>query len=542
MRSKFCINSIILLVTFVLDCVLYAAGPSFSQVSPGRDGTGFCLQITQGNSPMDIRVRGPVLAVVGDTEYVFKGFYAAVSGQTGITGHWRNSSGLEISSFNFLLPDTQNRWEAFFDEFISPIGAEMLDIEVCVYSSQASLRLDDFSLRRGTLADYASEFNPPAVRQGKPVFPIFAWCTPDYYPEFGDDAAFFDTERMHAEYALANFTIGPAKAKKYGCRELLTSTLSSNTTVHSSDLDPNVWGFIGKDEPDSDFFPLVLSDKIRVKQLAPSKSYYVNLYPNYATETQMGVPTYTQYVRDFLAYVDPNIVSFDHYALSSDGSYGSGFYENFETIRREAISAGTDVYGAILQSTSWGDGLRVPNEADMRWQAYSALVYGSKILGWFTYLDYLNLTDDRAAVLDDNGNRAPLYSIIKNLNGEVINLGYTLLNLTSTGVYHTANPLPSGTTNISSSTMVQSISGGQWIVGEFRDAQSRKFLMLVNRNYSGAQTGTFVLKSLVPAVQDVFEISKVTSEEAPISGYNAGTRTFTMSFLPGEGRLFRLVQ
>ncbi len=72
--------------------------------------------------------------------------------------------------------------------------------------------------------------------------------------------------------------------------------------------------------------------------------------------------------------------------------------------------------------------------------------------------------------------------MLKYPNGEVLAWGPTLQWLKSTGVYHT-ELLPVMTRSIKESTLVESIIGVMWLIGEFRGEDSSSYMIVVNRNF-----------------------------------------------------------
>jgi hypothetical protein len=506
---------------------------NFTQATPGRDGTGSCLEVNSGETLVSFRIVSPAISVSEETTYTLKGHYSATYNKLEILGQWRDNASNILGTFNFVLPATQDRWTAFCDELYSPFGVSTATIEVFADNQSGKIRLDDFSLRKGSLANYASEFSPPALQVGKPVFPIFDWVPPGYYIEFGDNSSKFDREKYHAEFAMANYTVGYFKHRKYGLKEMVPVGNDSYITRRAND--PSAWGFLGGDEPSASGFADAAALKAHVKSLAPSKPFYINLLPTYASSAQLGFPTYDQYVETFMSQVNPDYVSFDHYPLLAAGGERGDFYQNFEILRAKALAVGNRNYGSILLSGAV-DAYRVPNEYELRWQAYTSLAYGSKIQGWFTYLTYFRSDPNKNSTIDQNGNRTPLYTMLAALNGEIVTLGYTLLNLDSTGVYH-STPLPIGTQSIANSPIIQSISNWQWVVGEFTDNTSRPYIMIVNRSYMESRTATFTLKG---SVQNVYEVSKTTGNEVLVPEYNPSTHQVTLTVSPGDGRMFRL--
>lgn len=513
-----------------------SAGQYISLASPGSDATGSCLEFDNASTDITGTMTSVPIFVQPDTDYTFKGFYATTYDTVTFIATWRDGNNNPLGTFEFVLPTTQDRWMVFCDEQVSPPNAAYLDIQMQTQNQQGHLRIDTFSLREGTLAYYADEFQPPAVTAGIDVFPIFDWIPPGYYTHLGDNATIFDRERYHAEFAMANYTMGTLKTMKYGLGDVLSYT-SSDAVILRGAASPEVWGIRGKDEPGASWFPTLADEKVRLDTLAPNKPFHVNLYPNYASSSQMGYSTYTQYVTEFCSQVNPDYITFDHYALLSSGADRSNFYQNFEIVRQQSLNVNNPNYGAILLSGAV-DAYRIPNEGEIRWQAYSSLAYGSKILGWFTYLTWWFDDPARSSAIDYDGNRTPLYSILAAVNGEVIKLGNVLLDLDSTGVYHTS-PIPVGTHSISGSVMVDSVSTGQWVVGELTNAGVQDYILIVNRDHDNPQTADFVLRS---SVDNVYEVSKTTGGFGIATGYNAATDTLTLTVEPGDGHLFLLIQ
>ena len=64
--------------------------------------------------------------------------------------------------------------------------------------------------------------------------------------------------------------------------------------------------------------------------------------------------------------------------------YGRDWFANMEIVRRQALAHDAQ-WGVILQLVAHGPA-RSPDEAEIRWQAFTVLAAGAKAIGWFTYL------------------------------------------------------------------------------------------------------------------------------------------------------------
>ncbi len=528
------------------------------RLAPGRGGTGTCLEIEPG-TPMSVTtLRSQVFPVAADRDYLFKGYYASTS--RGITtkdhwtdadgvslgGHWLDDGEEKVGSFGIVLPDTQDRWIEFFQQVRPPEGARALQVVVTRRWVGGRLRLDDFSLRPGTIRDYEEEFSISEV-EDEDFFPIFGWLTPGSpAPQYEG----MDTDQYHAEYAVANFNIN-LELDEYAGFGVKYRPLGEidDARMAAADSDPRVWWLGGASEPGEEEFPRLARMNERVRRLAPSKGYWVNLFPTYADDFHGDPEEYDHHVRTFLKTVKPSLFTYDHYCmvgrdprLHADSWYSPNrkgdYFSNLEIVRRRSLETDAE-FGVIVSVGSFGP-VRGASEAELRFQAFTILAYGARSLGWFTYLTeipYGHWTNWEDMVINRDGTRTRHYSMLKYLNGEVLALAPALLRLESTGVYHT-EPLPPLTRPLGESELVASISGGMGLVGEFRSAgDGLNYMMVVNRDF--IDPATFLVRLREPA-DDLREISKQTGRPQPVAGHAAATGELTLALGGGDGRLFRL--
>jgi hypothetical protein len=66
---------------------------------------------------------------------------------------------------------------------------------------------------------------------------------------------------------------------------------------------PAVWGYGVIDEPNASQFDDLRKTVDRLRELRPGKLAYINLFPNYASPTQLGTKTYDEHVAKFIAQV-----------------------------------------------------------------------------------------------------------------------------------------------------------------------------------------------------------------------------------------------
>jgi len=304
---------------------------------------------------------------------------------------------------------------------------------------------------------------------------------------------------------------------------------------------PALLGYNLIDEPFANKFPMLKQATDIIRTLDPDHMVYTNLYGITDESNNLfdGTPdpvngTYDKYVNGWLA-TDPDMISFDIYPYTTDGFLDKPYYQSLEYFRQQSLLNGTDFW-AYIQSMSYDTFNFVePSESQLKYQIYSTLAYGAKGYVYFTYNTPSGF--DNGLILP-NGTKNDTYDYAKNINGEVLKLGSTLLSLTSKDVYHTGTVPPFGTA-LPGSYFWQPTAGQPempMIVSRFENEDGRQFVMIVNKDLENAHTGHFTLSTAPSAVT---EVSKTTGLEVATT-YNAGTGTMTADFAPGEGRLFAL--
>ncbi len=246
--------------------------------------------------------------------------------------------------------------------------------------------------------------------------------------------------------------------------------------ITSLDKDPGVWNYHGPDEPPDSRFPEIAKIAQSLIDRGATKPHWTNLLPTYGFA---NYEAYEKHVSSFMEMVPGKFVTYDHYALqqSNDGKFlfRRDFFANLEIFRRAALDNKKD-WGIILQLGAWG-GQPSPDENALRWQAFNSLVYGARAIGWFTYLTEIpyNNMNWRDNVVDRDGHRTSNYTKIRRLNATIANLGKTLVELDSTGVFH-SEPLPELTESMAESTLVSNIGGGEFVLGEMKSQKGRNLL------------------------------------------------------------------
>ncbi len=295
---------------------------------------------------------------------------------------------------------------------------------------------------------------------------------------------------------------------------------------------PALFGFYLQDEPNyANFEPLgMVREEFETRD--PEHLAYINLFPTYANVRQLGTPTYADHVERFLDIVKPHVLSYDHYCLLRDGGIRPDYFENLRIIRDAGLRHGVPPWQIILSLAHLA--YRDPTEAEMRWQVYTSLAYGMKGIMYFTYWTPTSLAEqDRFGIVDAEGRPQRLYPIVRQLNAEMRALGPVLLNLTSTGVYHTGE-VPRGAMRLGTDAIVQAPEEVPLVIGLFEDAEAAQHMMLVNRDYE--QPVEFAVR-LLPHVTGVTEIS---AEDGSEVACELAEGVLAVALPAGGGRLYRL--
>jgi len=227
------------------------------------------------------------------------------------------------------------------------------------------------------------------------------------------------------------------------------------------------------------------------------------------------------------------LLSFDHYPFVGSSGITTDYFLNLELVRNIGLQNNVRI-ACYLQSVGIGSGYRIPSENDLRYNVYTNLAYGVKQIQWFNYFIPLAGGSFSGAVIGADGNKTSLYPFVQALNGEVKNLGPTLMRLKSQAVYHNGTRA-SGTQGLPPDFWWKpNGANDNVIISYFTDPDGRKYILAVNRSLTDSATYYF---NVSPAPATVTEISKSTGTEVA-TNYNSGV--LSESFSPGEGKLYAL--
>ena len=380
-------------------------------------------------------------------------------------------------------------------------------------------------------------------RKAQDVFPIATWS---YFNRYEDGAAGYQS------YKDANMTWvqAPVKdfeaAKSVGLKVLLGSweglrsdreKLKNRVEFPTPD-DRTVVAYMLKDEPHPDLFePLGSAFEYIYKEDRRDAVPIVDLFPNWAVQYKRFGMSYETYVDKFTEVVKPPLLLNCHYPPLEDGTDRPEYYPNMEHFRKKALDSGIGLMGFVLIYAHRG--YRVPSESDLRWQVYSHIAYGAKGIWYYNHQGLVTL---------NTWEPTKIYDSVKAVNGELLAIGQTLLQLRSKGVFHTGPEIPLETSVYAENSIpiLKSFVGTDFLLGEFEnmdDDNNDVYLMLVNKRHSGDAASADLKEEAAFAVDlaypHAYQYDRVSGGLEALDGANG---SYKLEIGGGQGILLRFSQ
>ena len=351
----------------------------------------------------------------------------------------------------------------------------------------------------------------------------------------------------YADIAAANFTMviggfGARTPETIQKQIELCETYGLKAIVTTAGLPPDqlpegsaVWGYSIRDEPNAKDFPGLRQTVDRIRRARPGRLAYINLFPNYANEQQLGTKTYDEHLRRFVEEVGVDVLSMDHYPLMKpDADSRSRYCSNLEVMRTYSLQQAIPFWN-FFNTMPFGPHSD-PTEAQLRWQIYTSIAHGAKGVLYFCYwTPGGNEFPKGGAIITAGGRKTRHYNQAKRINHRIKNLGATLMASTSTGVYRVKpddDPI-----EILANTPVTTLTQGDYLIGVFRHADGRQAVLL--NNYSFAFTAWPTVAFSGP-IEHVREVCQETGKEIPIVDDSPAMAGLQISLDSGEGRLYLL--
>ncbi len=256
-------------------------------------------------------------------------------------------------------------------------------------------------------------------------------------------------------------------------------------------------GILAIDEPSTRKYESIAVMNEWYHKNYPTTEFQVNLLPTYATQAQLYGTNASNgkyakdYAQSFNDIVNPQVLSYDHYALSKSGTVNkisTSYLRNLEIFAELSKSTGKPYYVFLLTLGHW-DYRQPEYYRDIAWQVYTALAYGAKGAQTFTY--WTNLVDDEAvgtALIDKNGNKMPSYYAMQEVTSEIRAMEQVYMNFNWQGTLpivsnkYEGNDMYDYLDNaLTQHSRISSLSADQdAIVGAFKDKDGNDGFMLSN--------------------------------------------------------------
>lgn len=297
-----------------------------------------------------------------------------------------------------------------------------------------------------------------------------------------------------------------------------------------------VLGYYITDEPGASSFAALAKVVAAVKQLAPGKLAYINLFPGYATIgapnlSQLETASFTEYLERFVNEVKPQVLSYDNYMVqySMDMAGKKAFaryYSDLLEVRRVAQANGLSFW-IVVSSNQIRPHTTVPSPANLAFQAYTTLAAGGRGVAWYTYY----ARSYAYAPIDGSGNKTATWRFLQGVNQQIKTLGPLMNQLESTGVFFSAPSPVDGLPQLPG-RLVESIdSDAPMMLGEFKNSRNENYCMIVNLSLE--KSTRFSLKTAGQPLEGQI----ISPEDGHLSPIDHKNRTWLAA---GQGALIKL--
>ena len=260
-----------------------------------------------------------------------------------------------------------------------------------------------------------------------------------------DDAAAQQLVTAGFNVALANTYQDMQIAQSHGLRTMFQSELltpaSLDGGVQQASLNAMIdqvkqssahYGYMIRDEPNASEFAGLGQLVDYLRQRDPDHLAYINLLPNYASDTQLGTNGYDAYLSQYINTVQPSLLSYDHYQFYTTGDE-SRYLQNLASVAKSAKQAGIPFLNTV-QACSWDPAtIRVPNAVETRFLIYSTLAYGAQGISYFQYTEAD--APQLGGIVQRDGTPMPIYGTIEAGNREFVNVAEQYQSLNWIGTY-----------------------------------------------------------------------------------------------------------
>lgn len=309
---------------------------------------------------------------------------------------------------------------------------------------------------------------------------------------------------------------------------------------------PAYLGDIIRDEPKATEFDVMGNYVKEYLNAMPDKEVYVNLFPMYASPTQLASSSYEAHINDYIAKVPTKSISYDFYGLKTQTDIHTLYYKNLDLVREKTLDV-RKPFWVITQAGPISTSTIDPNEEQQRWSVWSNIALGSKGISYFTYWTppaSAGLNESEYMVRRD-GTKRDIYYWIKQINADIKTIGKKLLPCHADGAicsrisyhYMWSNDGMGRTKYGPIQKVGSGLNNYQVLCGCFRDARTSEN----GENYKGYKALVMsqmpnrdvqALLTLDSAITKITVTHNNTSQEVTISaGMNVTVGDITLSYV-----------
>ena len=326
--------------------------------------------------------------------------------------------------------------------------------------------------------------------------------------------------------------------------------------------------FVGKDEPATSDFTTIANMNNAFMTSLSTKARTVNLFPDYASDSQLGVSGYENYVSAFANQIDMSdhkfSFMFDHYCLSKSDKYGNAYrgsvksdqYYNLDVIRHYSLEKRVPFLQITHGRPQWDPGYSAtianddptwttdvsatalppkPDEHvydEQRWLVWSQLALGSKGVSYFCYWTPPAFKGGPFSFHVD-GTKTRMYDILKNINSEIQPIGKILMTCHADGAM-TTNPSGrfvmyensgNGLDNYGPVLSIAKDGSEDVIAGCFRDASTGEYKVLVTHKAPATTDSEAATASIAKLQIDKSMVTKVKLHTVTLTDHNSAATT-----------------
>lgn len=262
---------------------------------------------------------------------------------------------------------------------------------------------------------------------------------------------------------------------------------------------------------------------------------YLNFLPGYVYPS---ITAYQDQMTDFAQLVGCNntkYLMYDGYPFgASENSFSTYMYQNMDAVRQTGLKTNVKT-STFIQSVGIPGSLRRTNKNEIRFEVSCALAYGFKQISYFTWWTPTHRSETFTdAIISADGTPTDLYNPVCAINKQVTVLGPLLMKLDALEVYHSGTQ-SEGTVSLPKDYFFQVKSSDDVLISYMRDRKNgRNYIMAVNKSFTDSKNISFATSK---DIESIWEVNKDTAKKSKIAKSDDG---FTLSFKPGEARLFEM--